>query len=142
MTPERHANHVAVIAEALDGVHEPRHQEESPTIFADYVLGPRRIFHTSGKIETGALVHDFHDEAVAVDIAADLDMLGGGLAIPAEDGVGECLGERHREVQRGLPTVVPELCTLAGDHFDHVLYVAHVARYLDFESDAKLLQGW
>src|SRR5690348_14547508 len=39
MAPERHSNHVPLVRKTLDPIHEPRHEEESPSIFALEVVG-------------------------------------------------------------------------------------------------------
>ena len=62
------------------------------------------------------------------------------LAVAAEDRVRERFGERDGDVQRQLARRVGKLRALPRDHLDDVLDVADVARDLELDGQAHVLE--
>src|SRR6476469_8755455 len=86
---ERHPNHVALVREALDTIHEPGHEKEAPAVFALEIAGLGGIREAVLEIESQPFVEHLEDEALLRDVDLHLHVRAGPLSIAAKDGVGE-----------------------------------------------------
>src|SRR6185437_6147784 len=92
MPVQRHAYDVPVIREAFDAVHEARHEKEAPPILAHEVLRTGRILHAGEQVEARPLIHDFENDALAVDVTANPHAALRHVGVPAEDGIRQRFG--------------------------------------------------
>ena len=95
------------------------------------------IDHRRFEIEPRAFVRDLDDQALGVDFGAHVDVLGRIVAVAAQDGVGQRLGERDGDVEHELPLPVGQLDALAAHQLDDVLDVPNVVRDVEFDDPRR-----
>ena len=103
MARERHPNHVALVREALDPVHEPRHEKKPRPSSRSRFPGSVGSMQAFLEIEAESLVEHLENEALLRARRPHLHVRAGPLSIAAQDGVGERFGERDGNVEAGLP---------------------------------------
>src|SRR5664279_4031601 len=135
MTPERHPNHVALVREALDAVHESGHEKEPPAIFALEVLGLRRVCQAILEVEAVALVEHLEDQAVLRHVDLHLHVRIVAFAVAAQDGIRERFAQGDGNIEAALARGIGKLRALLFDDLDDPLDVADVAGNLELERD-------
>jgi len=141
ISPERQAHDVPVARESLHPVHELEHEIESTPIFSPDVFRRGGIANAFFQVEAGAFIDYVDDDPLRIGVGVHVYGLVRVGQIAVKDGIGECLGQSDRDVERALPVGIRQFSALPLHQCHDALNESHVAGNARLQRQAEMHVG-